>query len=155
MEICFYLFGFGSIWLNSSRYISTSLQSFIQQNTEHQSQIAIIQYSNMYSIYIIHLLFYIYSLQSFFQSLDAIGKSKKEAPATGRFGSLRAGRFQVDLEPAKPPVVQETSVFATKSTKSLRTLSVPWVMPGRGERPRNMGHGYVYIIYIIKYVYIV
>lgn len=38
-----------------------------------------------------------------------------------RFDGLR--RFQVDLEPAKPPVVQETSVFATKSTKSLRTLS--------------------------------
>ena len=39
----------------------------------------------------------------------------------------QTGHFSVDLQPAAPPMVHETSVFSTKvsKTKSLRTLSVP------------------------------
>lgn len=51
-----------------------------------------------------------------------------------RFDGLR--RFSVDLEPAKPPMVHETSVFSTK-TKSLRTLSevLPKEFPDEPNEP--------------------
>ena len=63
------------------------------------------------------------------------------------------GRFSVDLEPAQPPMVKETSVFSTK-TKSLRDVSVTRKIPGKGPidryfestPPRSSSHHQDYYI---------